>query len=147
MSNRDIVIAELKRIADDNDGLLRPNDIVDAARPKQSPLHSKFEWDDSEAAEKYRLWQARQLISVTVDYFGSDKRGMTTRVFVSLTPDRKYGGYRSVETIMSDKDQRRQLLEDALKEMELFQKKYADVQELAEVFAAMKRVKKTKVAA
>lgn len=44
------------------DGVLRPADVVDAARNPNSSMHSQFEWDDGEAAEAYRLQQARSLI-------------------------------------------------------------------------------------
>jgi hypothetical protein len=43
------------------DGMFEPQDVVDAARPASSVLHPYFEWDDSEAAREYRLWQARNL--------------------------------------------------------------------------------------
>jgi len=57
---------ELARIArehgHDLDGLT-PQEVVDAAREKDSPLHSLFEWDDSKAAEEYRKGQARKLLN------------------------------------------------------------------------------------
>jgi len=36
--------------------------ILDVARPKKSPIHWFFEWDDTKAAEAYRLMQAASLI-------------------------------------------------------------------------------------
>ena len=36
--------------------------VVDQARPISSPLHPIFQWDDEQAAEQYRLHQARNLI-------------------------------------------------------------------------------------
>ena len=36
--------------------------VLDAARPASSPIHDCFDWNDSEAAEKWRLEQARELI-------------------------------------------------------------------------------------
>jgi hypothetical protein len=44
------------------DGLLRPETIVAAARDSASPLHNHFEWDDAAAAQIYRIAQARALI-------------------------------------------------------------------------------------
>lgn len=141
MSNP-VIVSELRRIAEQNDGQLRPVDVVEAAKPLDSPLHSRFEWDDSEAAQRYRLWQARQLIAVTVEYIGSGKEAILSRVFVSLTSDRRDStGYRTTVSVMSDNERREQLLADALKEMETFQKKYAEVQQLATVFAEMRKVK------
>lgn len=138
------IIAELHRIAEDHGGELKPADIVAEARPEASPLHSQFQWDDTVAARQYRLWQARQLIRVTVEYVGSQDRGATTRVFVSLTPDRENegGGYRSVSAVMANPKYRAQLLADALKDMERFQKKYEELQELAEIFAAIRKVRR-----
>lgn len=50
-------------------GRLTPEAVVDAARPHDSPLHGRFEWDDSIAGEAYRRQQAHELIrSVRVAY-------------------------------------------------------------------------------
>jgi len=135
------LIAELTNIAEQNGGTIRPDDVVTAAQPEESPLHSFFDWNDSEAAYKYRLWQARQLIRVMVTYVGDGENKTPTRVFVSLTTDRKSGnGYRSIVSVLSDTERRRQLLADALTEMLGFQKKYAALKELAAVFSAMSNV-------
>lgn len=53
---------ELERIRMEAEGKLTPADVVDAARPEDAPLHPVFEWDDAEAAEAHRRWQARLLI-------------------------------------------------------------------------------------
>lgn len=128
------VIDELERIAKEHGGELKPEDVVEAARAKSSPLHDHFTWDDSEAAQRYRLYEARQLIRVTLTYVGDDRTPM--RVFVSLTPDRKAegGGYRPTASVLVNAKQRAQLLADALAEMERFQAKYATLKELSEVF-------------
>lgn len=142
MSNP-VVIAELRRIADANRGQLRPIDVVNAARPKASPLHSRFEWDNTKAAQEYRLWQARHLINVTVEYFGGEESSFTGRVFVSLTSDRGDGaGYRSMVSVMSDDQHRARLMQDALEEMDVFKRKYIRLKELADVFVAMSKVKR-----
>lgn len=68
---------ELRRISDARGGL-RPSEVVDEARPKSSPLHGEFEWQDNKAAHEYRLIQARQLIRLAVPVIkqadGSEKR-------------------------------------------------------------------------
>jgi len=143
------IIAELKRLADDNGGVLTASTIVVAARDEESILHSQFEWDDSAAAEQYRMWQARRLLNVVVEYIGPKDGQRRTRVFVSLTPDRtgKDGGYRQITAVLSDREHRQQLLDDALEEMERFQRKYEELQELVEVISAMRKVCKARVAA
>jgi hypothetical protein len=135
------ITAELRRIASSNGGLLLPQDVVDAARPKTSVLHSRFEWDDDKAAESYRLWQARQLIRVTVEMLPGI--AAPTEVFVSLTPDRNANrGYRIVTDVLSDAQLRQIMLEDAVAELEVFKTKYARLRQLAVVFQAIRKVKR-----
>jgi len=55
-------MAELQRMSKTNGGKITPEELVQAARDENSPLHHFFEWDDDKAAEKYRLMQARTLI-------------------------------------------------------------------------------------
>jgi predicted MarR family transcription regulator len=141
MSNP-VIIAELKRIASEHGGILNPADVVREARPPESPLHSKFEWNDTKAAEDYRVWQARQLIRVVVEYVGSGDQAVMSKVFVSLTSDREDGGYRPMVSVLADAGQRARLLADAVKEMESFEAKYKELQELVEVFDAMKSVRR-----
>lgn len=45
-------------------GVLTPRTVLESARPVDSPLHHRFEWDDARAGEKYRLQQAHELIRV-----------------------------------------------------------------------------------
>lgn len=138
------VIMELRRIADYNNGVLKPEDVIESARSAKSPIHKAFTWDDTDAAHEYRLWQARQLIRVSVEYIKQpDKKSVEVRAFVSLTPDRqqKGGGYRHTVTVMSNKDMRRQLLSDALAELQVFERKYQGLIELECVFKAAHKVK------
>lgn len=51
-------LAELER----EHGKLTASQVLNDAMQKNSPLHDQFEWDDSTAAHKHRLEQARTLI-------------------------------------------------------------------------------------
>jgi hypothetical protein len=134
-----IVIAELKRLAEERGGLLRPSEIVEAASERESVLHKFFQWDDSEAARQYRISQARQLLRVTVQYVGAGDEPISARVFISLKSDRKEegGGYRVTAHVMLNEKQRAQLFEQALDDIRYFKKKYASLQELSGVLSAM----------
>lgn len=136
----DAVTAELRRIAEENGGILQAEAVIDAARKPDSILHDKFTWDDTEAAREYRLWQARQLIRCTVVF--ETRTETTVRAFVSLSKDRGEdgGGYRETVKVMARADTRAQLLADALAEFEVFERKYAALTELAAVFAAARAV-------
>jgi hypothetical protein len=132
---------ELEVIAKQGDGVLQAEAVVEFARDKSTALHSEFNWDNTDAAHKWRLHQARNLIRVQVTFEPRSERKM--QVFVSLPSDREDdgGGYRRMVDVLSNADKREQLVASALAEMEVFQRKYAAISELADVFAAMRKFK------
>jgi hypothetical protein len=133
-----VTIAELRRISAENDGKLKAEDVVEAAKPEDSPLHDRFDWDNSTAGHKYRLMQARQLIRVVVEYTDVGASKKAVRVFQSLSTDRRHGGgYRTTVDVLSISEHREQLLEDAINDMRSFQARYSNIQELALVRAEM----------
>lgn len=123
------------------EGELTPTVVLERARSANSSLHDHFEWDDSKAAEQHRLTQAGELIrSITVDVSRSNvEPPKPTRAFVSVERqgERAYVG---VQTAMSDAELRRQVLERAKAELRAFRERYADLQELAGIFAAMEKI-------
>lgn len=137
------ITAELKRIAALHKGRLMPRDVVKEARKPESPLHKSFEWDDSTAAEQWRIEQARRLIQVSVTVLDGSKEPV--RAFISLTTDRKDGGgYLLVEKVLSSKKQTEQMLKDAATELEIFTEKFNTIQELSEVNTAAKKFLKAR---
>jgi len=131
----------LEEIRESNGGILRPQDVVKAARPKDHPLHSAFEWDNTKAASGYRIWQARELIRVTVNVV--ERTQTTHRMYVSLTNDRNPdGGYRALADVVSDVELRRQMLEEALVDLERLELKYSQLEELAHVFEEANKIRK-----
>lgn len=143
MSNQsEIIIQELNRIASKSGGVLKPELVVESARSPLSPLHDKFTWDDTQAAHEFRLQEARKLIRVTVHMLPNG-RGEEERVWVSLKHDQAQegGGYRTLVSVLSDADLRKQLLQQSLKDMQYFSEKYSHLEELSEIFSAMKKVR------
>lgn len=140
MHKTDLIKQELEALAEANNGLLRPETVVEFASNPDTALHSRFEWDDTEAAKRYRIWQARQIIKVTVDVLPNENETVY-QVFVSLKDDRRNGGgYRALVDVMSDDQMRRQLLTQAANDFKLWQKKYQQLKELAPVFDQMAEV-------
>ena len=116
-----------------NDGLTADEVVADAKR-KRSPIHDYFQWDDSEAAAEYRLEQARHLMrSVAIVIEGREDRE-PIRAFVRLA---KNTHYRSLTVVMSDNVMRNDFLEQAMRELQSWQRRYQDYAELAEVFSAI----------
>lgn len=131
--------AALKRLIVKH-GVLTPRIVLDSARSPQSALHTLFEWDDSIAAEKHRLEQARTIIrTVTVIISTPDMEPRTVRAYVSPTHGK---GYHGIATVLSREELRLQLLAQAVREMEAFRRKYETIQELSDVLSAMEKVLK-----
>lgn len=133
--------AELESIEKRHKGKLRACDVVEFARDESTALHGCFQWDDTAAAHQYRLWQARKVIAVHVDVIHADARPF--RVWVSPSSDRKKqgGGYRNTGKVLSDAEQRAELIADALRELRHFREKFRTIkQELAPIFEAIEDV-------
>ena len=115
--------------------------VLDDARNEDSPLHSYFEWDDSKAAERFRLNQARALIMHAKVCMVAGEKKFNVRAFVSLGADRiDGGGYRPIGDVMSDAERRAELLRTALSELGNFKKRYETLGELSGVWHAIDEV-------
>lgn len=140
LPNSEDVQKSLLTLAEEHGGILNPHDVVDAARPADSILHSYFTWDDTEAARQHRLSEARFLIRVHVQTIEVEGKDVETRVFVSLSTDRNgSGGYRTMTAVMSDEENRRQLISDALRDLRTFEARYASLRELSKVVQPIKK--------
>ncbi len=134
-------------------GAITPGLLVRESRPEDAPLHDEFEWDDSVAAECYREQQASYVIrSITVTVDVPEREDIYVRAFVSVVPldgsgaessdgDESRRVYLRTVDALADPGYRRQVLEQALKEAEAWQRKYAELQEFAQVFDAVQSVR------
>lgn len=132
-------------------GVIKPRDVVDTARPKSSPLHWAFQWDDTKAAEAYRIEQARDLtaaLHVTVLSNGAEHEAPAYVNLTVTTEGAEPGstdsdrGYHGIVQTMESPSLRAILLEQAKADLAAFRKRYAMLTELAEVFAAAERLDK-----
>lgn len=122
------------KVYDELQGLgdsVKPVDIVEAAKDENSELHKCFEWDDSEAARKYRLQQARILVMNLV-IIESEHKEEPQQIRVMYTSNK--GGYKPTKLIVQQKDEYEALLERAKAELKAFKKKYSMLVELNEIF-------------
>ena len=135
-----IIGGELERIREEHGGLTAKI-VVDEAKPKGSPLHNQFQWNDKKAAEEYRLQQARHLVAAVTVVWKNDDGSKTQAVrLYHATDDRETSRYLPIHLILGDAAQRARLLEQALDELNAFKKKYADLSELSELFKAMEKI-------
>lgn len=115
----------------DEHGELSPKLVLDSARDPDHPLHSRFEWDDSVAGERYRLDQARQLIRV-VKLPSEPGRPSDLRAFVSVRgQDSRAGEYVPTEEAMGDPFTRRLVLSAMEREWKALKARYEHLAEFA----------------
>lgn len=147
----------LERIKD-KAASLTPALVLKDARNIRSPLHTFFEWDDTVAAERYRLEQAGHLVrSVVVSFEATEPQPVRqvliesvepapapaprmVRAFLPIKSEAGERSYVSTQQAMGDPVMRRQVLERAHSEMTAVGRKYAELSEMAEVFGALNRV-------
>jgi hypothetical protein len=91
-------IVEIQKISEKY-GVLTPENIVEAARSKKSVLHKAFEWDDSIAAEHYRLQQARTLINNIEVTIISDGEERNISVYEIIKVENEERQYKHIETL------------------------------------------------
>jgi hypothetical protein len=135
----------LERLQAQQGGRLTPLDVVRDARKRSSPLHPAFEWDDSKAAAIYREERARYILRSLVVVIATrepDKgeADCPVRAFVNVERDSE-SFYTPTVTALSDEELRRQVLEDALRELHVWEQKYRDLKELVAVFTAAQKLR------
>ena len=112
-AKRDVLVDPVEEAirALERGGRLTPESVVAAARDPQSPLHDRFEWDDTAAANAWRLVQARQLIrSVHVNVTVDDRVISTVHYVRDPMVEAEDQGYVSVDQLRSEPDNARAML-------------------------------------
>lgn len=124
--------SELQRLYQ-RDGAITPQAVVDESRPENAPLHGCFEWRDDVAAEEYRKQQARVMIAqITVVRETVEQKPITIRAFVNTTED-----YQPINVVLTRPDLNEQMLQNALRELASFRKKYNALKQLKPVMEAI----------
>lgn len=120
----------------DEHGTLNPALVVDTARDPEHPLHSRFEWDDSVAGEKWRLEQAGHLLRV-VKLPADPERPGDLRAFVAVKgKDSHRADYVPTEQAMGNEFTRRLVLADMEREWKALRRRYQHMAEFAQLVLA-----------
>lgn len=112
---------------------VNPDNIIKLAKKKTSAMHDFFEWDDTEAAIKYRRHQAGILVSSLEVTFVSGKgatRPVTAYVSLKRNDNRK-----PIEEVAKDVELYSIMKERAFKELQAIKIKYANIAEIQEILA------------
>lgn len=114
-------------------GSLTPENVLDASKPKNALFHSLFTWDDTRAAENYRLVEARRLlnnIDVRVISDGQPKQIAVFEVVKAPT-----NVYKSIDTMSVDDI--KYVKDRTLKELNILKEKLSRYKEFYAVVKSM----------
>lgn len=117
---------------------VKPKELVDAARPRSSPIHKYFTWDDSIAAENYRLQEARKLVSCLIVEI--DDRPM--RAFHNVRIEKLGKTYVNFRTASANEDLWDQVIAQALNEVRIWKQKYQTYQQFKPIFMGIQKVER-----
>lgn len=138
LSKKDLVV--LTRFLEEAfpDGTLTSRELLEKARPRNSPIHHLFEWNDSIAAEKYRLKQAGKLVScLIVEVEGKSIREYCQPIYVGSTKR-----YVKLDNAREDEDLWSQVLAHALNDAKRWNARYDRYKELKPISKAIVEVDK-----
>lgn len=134
---RSIFKADASKVADEiGYGKVTPQEVLDKARDENTELHKCFEWDDSVAAEKYRLRQASDIIRNLV-FVRKEKKDEPIRCFQITT---EKNTYQPTQMFLVQEDEYQALLKRAKAELESFKRRYATLTELESIFEAIEEL-------
>lgn len=120
---------------------LTPENLVNANREENAPLHDEFEWNNDVAADKYRLHQARHIIACLCTKINSSDSTEPKQVRAFLKCETNEPYY-SIDVILTDEDKHKSALARALNELKAFQTKYCTLTELTPLFKEIQKLKK-----
>jgi hypothetical protein len=104
-------------------GAVTPRNIVDDARDPKSPLHRFFEWDNTAAAEAYRLSQAGDLMRRVQVYVTHEGVKQPARVYVSIVRN-DIRQYEETTKAMTNPVSRQALLDQMKRDVESVIRRY-----------------------
>lgn len=134
--------ADAQKVADEISAIgeyATPQQILDKAKDAETELHKCFEWDNTKAAENWRLHQARKLVCSLVFKEQSEQSSPAPEIRLFFKIDENEG-YKSTVMIMQDKDEYQKLLSKALSELRAFQTKYKSLTELDGIFSEIEQL-------
>lgn len=109
-----------------------PAQIVEYARKPNTELHRCFTWNDAEAANKYRIYEARQVVcNLIVHKENGEKQEPTP---IRLFHKTENGHYKPLTLIVQNEDEYESLLRQCKEALESLKRKYSSLSEYQEIW-------------
>lgn len=126
-----VVDRELKKLYEEA-GDITPKSVLEKARDKNDPLHKFFLWDDSEAAERYRLEQAYRMLQASkyVAFLQKRKEPVLLRAIVNVD---RGESFKLRNEVLDDKELRSRFIERKRTELRGWCKSVLDISEFDEI--------------
>lgn len=93
-------------------GNLTPPRIIERAKSKKSILNRYFEWEDTKAAEKWRLQQARNITGHIIEVVVIKGESVEEKAYFSVVTKNNETSYVSLSEAISTSSYRKQLLNE-----------------------------------
>lgn len=142
----DIIAPEIERLVKKYGQGLMAEEVLKEGRKTRSPLHRYFEWDDKTAAERYRISQARRIITSfkirVITQGGTYEVGGMHSVVNEGELDRPKGRcFTTARIVFTKSTLTNQVLEEMLQRLQEFKRSYGGMSEavtqLGPVFKAI----------
>ena len=128
---KDLFKADAQKVYEEiGEDKVTPEQVLEKAKDENTELHKCFDWDDTSAANKYRLHQARQIIQSFV--IVREKEEQPKIRAYQITTETSV--YQPTRLFLQQPDEYKSLLERAKGELKAFRQKYKQLQELTEIF-------------
>lgn len=109
-----------------------PAQIVEYARKPNTELHRCFTWNDAEAANKYRIFEARQVVcNLIIRKENGEKQEPTP---IRLFHKTENGHYKPLTLIVQNEDEYESLLRQCKEALESLKRKYSSLSEYQEIW-------------
>lgn len=127
-------------LADKNGGQVTAADILADATKKKSPLHDFFDWDDTTAANQFRLSQARKMVqAIEIVYEDASGNRRNSRAFHSIPvsgPSRGHrpeNAYIPVSRMMEDEEIRAEVIDQYRRRISALRRELRKIEGMDEV--------------
>lgn len=124
---------EIMEICEEMDSAT-PQQILEKAKDENTELHKCFTWDDTEAAEKWRITEARSVVrNLKIVHQEPDKKPEPTQLRVFYKTDNT-SGYKPTRLILKKPDEYEALVKRCRSELLAIKQKFQNISEYDEIW-------------